>query len=104
VINARPRSASTAETDAICDWNQLQPNFRKSLRQSKFSVEWSDEVGVQVASQNEVLPAVRRERIKEPVPEQRVAARRLAVIGHAEPHADHPRGERHAEEVGVRAD
>ena len=104
MINARAGAALAAEADTVRDGNQLQANFRKALSESELAVEWADEVGVQVAGQDQVLTAVRRERIKEPVPEQRVAAGRLAVIGHAEPHADHPRGERHAEEVGVRAD
>ena len=104
MINARARAALAAEADTVRNRNQLQANLLKALSESQLAVEWADEVGIQVAGQDQVLTAIWRERIKEPVPEQRVAARRLAVIGHAEPHADHPRGERHAEEVGVRAD
>jgi len=104
VIYARPKSTSAAEADAICKGNQLKSNFREALRKSQLAVERSDEVGVQVAGKNEILPTVRGERGKEPVPEQRVPTWSVAVVGHAETHADHARGVRDAQEVGVSAD
>ena len=67
VINARAGAALAAEADAVCDRNQLQSNFRKALRESQLAVEWADEVGIQVAGQDQVFTAVWRERIKEPV-------------------------------------
>ena len=67
MINARAWAALAAEADAICDRNQLQANLRKALSEPQLAVEWADEVGIQVAGQDQVFTAVWRERIKEPV-------------------------------------
>jgi len=52
VINPRAGSTSAAEADAVSNWNQLQANLSKALRESQLAVERSDEICVQVAGQN----------------------------------------------------